>query len=244
MLNNVKDFGAVGDGVADDRVAIQAAIDNTSGSGIAGILFPAGTYRVSRVTEPGGRWSLDLNGVQDFTIAGEGPRSIVRLVDTTAATGDWHVFILRGGCRRIVFTDLVVDGNRTGLTSPDEQSHGIEVEPGTEDLVVDRCILRECFGDGIRMLASAKSVAPPEPRPPTRGPSAPTPTVRRRARPWPIVVVTTSPVLARTRRIRMETAISVVRRRYPPMKGSRMPSPPMVRPLCSAENRVMDPNTR
>ncbi len=60
MFNNVKDFGALGDGVADDRAAIQTAIDNASASGIAGILFPAGTYRVSRVTSPGGRWSLDL----------------------------------------------------------------------------------------------------------------------------------------------------------------------------------------
>jgi hypothetical protein len=154
MLNNVRDFGAVGDGSSDDRAAIQAAIDDADGAGKGGILFPPGTYRVSRVTGPGGRWSLDLNGVQDFMVRGEGPRSVVKLVDTTSATGDWHVFILRNGCRRVVFQDLVVDGNRSGLTDPDEQSHGIEVEPGTEDLVIDRCILRECFGDGVRLLGA------------------------------------------------------------------------------------------
>jgi hypothetical protein len=156
MLNNVKDFGAKGDGITDDRQAIQAAIDDAVTDNKAGILFPAGTYRVSRVAIPGGRWSLDLNGVQDFMVAGEGPKSVVKLVDTTdpKGTGDWHVFILRNDCRRIVFKDLVVDGNRTGLTKPAEQSHGIEVEPGTEDLVVDRCILRECFGDGMRLLGA------------------------------------------------------------------------------------------
>jgi len=157
MLNNVKDFGATGDDSTDDRVAIQAAIDDAVAKGTGGILFPAGSYRVSRVTVPGGRWSLDLNGVKDFTIAGDGPRSAVKLVNTTAATGDWHVFILRNGCQRIVFTDLVVNGNRTGLTKPDEQSHGIEVEPGTQDLVVDRCIIRDCFGDGIRLLGAANN---------------------------------------------------------------------------------------
>ena len=154
MLNNVKDFGAVGDGIADDRVAIQKAINDAVASSKGGILIPAGTYRVSRAIEPGARWSLDLNGVQDFMVMAEGPKSVVKLVNTTSATGDWHVFILRNNCRRVVFKDLVIDGNRTGLTNPDEQSHGIEVEAGTEDLVVDRCILRECFGDGVRLLGT------------------------------------------------------------------------------------------
>lgn len=152
MLNNVKDFGACGNGLADDRAAIQDAIDEAVAHNKGGILFPPGTYRVSRSGAPGERWSLDLNGVRDFLVMGAGPKSVVKLVDTTSPTGDWHVFILRNGCQRLVFKDLVIDGNRTGLTNPDEQSHGIEVESGTEDLVVDRCILRECFGDGMRLL--------------------------------------------------------------------------------------------
>ena len=156
MLNNVKDFGAVGDGSTDDRAAIQTAIDDAVSNGKSGILFPSGTYRVSRVTVAGGRWSIDLNGVQDFMVMGEGPKSVVKLMDTTdpKGTGNWHVFILRNNCRRIVFKDLVIDGNRSGLTKPHEQSHGIEVEPGTEDLIVDRCVLRECFGDGMRLLGA------------------------------------------------------------------------------------------
>lgn len=156
MLNNVKDFCASGNGVSDDRSGIQLAIDDAVGKGKAGILLPAGTYRVSRTTIAGGRWSLDLNGVRDFMVMGEGPKSVVKLIDTTdpQGTGDWHAFILRNGCRRVVFKDLVIDGNRTGLTNPAEQSHGIEVEPGTEDLVVDSCILRECFGDGMRLLGA------------------------------------------------------------------------------------------
>ena len=39
---NVQDYGAVGDGVADDTVAIQAALS----SGSTSVFFPAGTYLV------------------------------------------------------------------------------------------------------------------------------------------------------------------------------------------------------
>src|SRR5512134_2583510 len=153
MLNNVKDFGACGDGISDDRVAIQTAIDEAVAHHKAGIWFPAGTYRVSRATGVSDRWSLDLNGIQDFMIMGEGPKSVVKLMDDTPP-GNWHVFVLRNDCRRVVFKDLVIDGNRTGLTSPDEQSQGIEVESGTEDLWVSGCILRECLGDGMRIVGA------------------------------------------------------------------------------------------
>jgi hypothetical protein len=47
---SVKDFGAVGDGVADDTVAIQAAIDTLSAGNA--LFFPAGTYKVSALTVP------------------------------------------------------------------------------------------------------------------------------------------------------------------------------------------------
>ena len=159
MLNNVKDlaFGAKGDGSTDDRLAIQKAIKDAAADPTkAGIFFPAGTYRVSKVgTLDGERsqpCSLELSGVQDFMVMGEGPRSVVKLLNEPESTGDWHVFLLRNDCQRIVFKDLVIDGNRIGLLNADEHSAGIHAESGTEDLVVDRCILRNCFGDGLRML--------------------------------------------------------------------------------------------
>jgi hypothetical protein len=43
---SVKDFGAVGDGVADDTAAIQAALSAMSGTGTC-VYLPTGTYKVS-----------------------------------------------------------------------------------------------------------------------------------------------------------------------------------------------------
>lgn len=54
---NVKGFGAVGDGIADDRAAIQAAIDAVSGANRGVIYFPPGTYLIGSpglVFDPGG----------------------------------------------------------------------------------------------------------------------------------------------------------------------------------------------
>lgn len=43
---SVKDFGAVGDGVANDTVAVQAAIDSLASGGT--LWFPVGTYMIAR----------------------------------------------------------------------------------------------------------------------------------------------------------------------------------------------------
>jgi hypothetical protein len=55
---SVKDFGAVGDGVADDTAAITAAI----GSGALQIYFPPGTYNTSGGHSLNGRNGLQLIG--------------------------------------------------------------------------------------------------------------------------------------------------------------------------------------
>jgi len=56
---SVKDFGAVGDGVADDTAAIQAAINSLT-KGV--VLFPAGTYVISSVLFLKSNVSLNANG--------------------------------------------------------------------------------------------------------------------------------------------------------------------------------------
>lgn len=56
---NVKDFGAVGDGVANDTVAIQTAIDSLSTTG-GTIYLPEGTYLVARHVGTNDHWGLKI----------------------------------------------------------------------------------------------------------------------------------------------------------------------------------------
>lgn len=46
---NVRDFGAVGDGIVKDTAAIQAALDACGGAGGGEVLVPAGTYLIGSI---------------------------------------------------------------------------------------------------------------------------------------------------------------------------------------------------
>lgn len=59
---SVKDFGAAGDGIADDTAAVQAAI-NSGSSGFTSVYFPTGTYKItSQITISGDRVMLYGDG--------------------------------------------------------------------------------------------------------------------------------------------------------------------------------------
>jgi hypothetical protein len=65
---SVKDFGAVGDGVADDTAAIQAAIDAVFNAGGGTVYIPTGTYLVSSIVK---NWT----GAVTVRIQGAGKRA-------------------------------------------------------------------------------------------------------------------------------------------------------------------------
>lgn len=90
---NVRDFGAVGDGVADDTAAIQAAINyakahntynepfNSTPRGGPAIYFPAGKYIIAS--------SLTLQNINGFTFFGEGKEASMLI--HTANSGSMFV---------------------------------------------------------------------------------------------------------------------------------------------------------
>jgi hypothetical protein len=106
-LFNVREFGAKGDGVTDDRIAIQVAIDAAATSPYGCVFFPAGTYLIaSKISTP---TMLDVKS--NILYLGQGDSSIIKIA---ASMGDFDLFRpLSGSVSNAIFRDFKVDGNGT-----------------------------------------------------------------------------------------------------------------------------------
>jgi hypothetical protein len=106
-IYNVRDYGAVGDGVANDTVAVQAAATALQASYNLGsmLYFPAGTYRVSSITQ--------FTNVNPF-IRGDGAgASLIEGIHASAYLFDFNG--CDGGINNISFTTSVARSSRTAL---------------------------------------------------------------------------------------------------------------------------------
>lgn len=104
---SVKDFGAVGDGVADDTAAIQAAVNAVLANTNGGTLFiPAGLYKLTS--------TINFTGSKWFKVYGEG-----RGTRLFGATGFGYLFTVNtsGNANGSVFEDFMLDQATTGATS-------------------------------------------------------------------------------------------------------------------------------
>lgn len=66
---SVKDFGAVGNGIANDTVAIQNAIDSLAATGGV-VYFPPGEYRIARNVGVNDRWGVKVTS-SNVTLKGD-----------------------------------------------------------------------------------------------------------------------------------------------------------------------------
>jgi hypothetical protein len=88
---SVKDFGAVGNGVANDRVAIQNAVTAICGAGKT-LLFPAGTYLIDApITFPNSSFMIQGEGPTLTAIKAFNPAASTDLFDFTGTTGGQKV---------------------------------------------------------------------------------------------------------------------------------------------------------
>ena len=137
---NVKDYGAVGDGVTDDTAAIQAALDYALSSGVRGkVIVPPGNYRTTATI------TVEGTGITLEGMAGE--KASVITADFLSGSA------IQVKNRYSGLRNLEIVGSSTRKASG--SGHGVRVEADdvsgfrVTSAIFDRLVIRNHPGNGI-----------------------------------------------------------------------------------------------
>lgn len=167
----VKDFGAVGNGVTDDTVAIQNALDNGGNC----ITFPDGTYLISAAIKPSSNQELVGTGgtitmVNNTFAAGVhiDTKSNVRVngLRIIGASGgnSFDQAILIATSTNVIVENCLIQDIGIEDISPNEWGHGIEINGASANVkIVDNTIKNikgygQYRGDGITLRSSSNTL--------------------------------------------------------------------------------------
>ena len=136
---NVKNYGALGDGVRDDTAAIQAAINALPSTG-GTVFIPAGTYMIDTVKKIQLRsymlLQLDPGAILKAKTSSVSKASVVYIYNRTQVE-------VAGG--RIIGER---DTHKYMTTSTDEWNMGVQIKGGSHVTVRDLHVSK-CTGDGV-----------------------------------------------------------------------------------------------
>ena len=145
---NVRDYGTVGDGVTDDRAAINAAITAANAAGGGTVYVPDGTYRV--VAPAAYQAAITLRSNVELLLSAN---ATIQLAPNSYA----GCYVIRlGQIDNVKIRGGKIYGDRlahTGFTG--EWGMGIAVYGATNVYIADT-VLSYCWGDGL-YLAGASS---------------------------------------------------------------------------------------
>jgi polygalacturonase len=141
---NVKDFGAIGNGVVDDRVSIQKAID-AGGD----VFFPMGTYLVSSA----GTAAFCLRLASKVKLVGESRAGSILKQAENLGSSVRLVQIESDDCG---LSNLTLDGNKA-KQSVDEHRSGIFVR-NAKHLAIENVTSQNFTGDGFYIGSKVSQV--------------------------------------------------------------------------------------
>jgi parallel beta-helix repeat protein len=146
---SVKDFGAVGDGVTDDTVAIQNAVDYVNSAGGGDVYVPDGIYMIDT---SGITTGIQLKSNTALRLT---HNAILRGIPTSFA--QYRIINIVGRSNVGIFGG-VIQGERalhTGIGG--EQGHGIYIQD-TTNVTISNLTSKDCWGDGLIVSSGAKDI--------------------------------------------------------------------------------------
>ena len=130
---SVADFGAIGDGVADDTAALQMAFDRVSANGGTFIDIPPGTYKVTS--------TLNITFTQD-SAAHVGIISHGAILQSGITDGSPLLQVVSNAVVRFFLIEgLQIKGNG-------QEGHGLVMRAANQAVFLYNCCLRDVFIEG------------------------------------------------------------------------------------------------
>ena len=133
---NVKDYGAVGDGVTDDTSAVQEALDDSL-SLKQPLYFPAGTFLLSHAGTSGSNaYCLLVPTTDGLKVIGED--ALVKFPSDTD-----YAFLFDANCQRVSFDGVRFEGDDDDDYTVNDHA-AIYLIVGAGDVDVERCTFTHC----------------------------------------------------------------------------------------------------
>lgn len=162
---SIRAFGAIGDGQADDRPAIQAAIDYVAARGGGTVFMPVGRFRIVTVpapdrTGPIGLWmrsGVRLQGTDRL-------RSVLTLADDQRGPGTFGRIIASPDLVDAELANFTLEANRSGQGAERDATNGAAIMLGTagahvERLRIENLVVRDANGQGIQVVGHPRAVS-------------------------------------------------------------------------------------
>ena len=139
---SVKDYGAKGNGLTDDRIAIQAAIEAVNKTGGGTVNFPEGIYVVTAPNK--GEWEPQIRLSNNLKFQGVGMnKSVIKIADNQGA---YDVIFSGDAITGFSMMDIGIDANgatnplfseKDAVTTP--YMHTLIFLPKAKDIAIERC---------------------------------------------------------------------------------------------------------
>ncbi len=143
---NVKTFGDKGDGITDDRQAIQQAMDSLKDRG-GSIYIPPGIYRLSM--DPKTQAGIRFYSNTSILGAGRG-NTILRWLDDVPTTENHYLMAGDGGyVENVTITGFEIDGNKAARGDTLWHSGGEGIEIDGSNIIIYDMYIHDVLGEGI-----------------------------------------------------------------------------------------------
>ena len=158
-LVNAKDYGAKGDGVANDTAALQTALNSVSG-GVSRLYIPKGLYYTTQELKIGSYTYIYGDGIGSTVIKLSAGTSASQNVLTNSQNTKSYLTNL--GNKNIVIKDLEIDGNVQrfpGSYSPGSSTRGCGIGLSNVDTaIIENVYVHDCCNHCIDIAASESSI--------------------------------------------------------------------------------------